>query len=246
MIIKTGMADQSSLQQIAENIRNIYSSDKINAPTYIETYLAKILQEVPPNERVTVLHTLQAEFGAAISRGSAHFDLAILNRLVPLLLGKTISQDDLSSPDLFDRLATSLNTIFDNLNDLIHVIHTALGGTQPGEETIRHIIGVNLDSQSETQSLEEYLGQIKQAFLITHQAFQKTAQKMVGNILSELDPKQIASSGGAGLKFGPLRKAESFDIFEEKYVRCKKWFESERFLEDLLREFEKNCQKLFT
>ncbi|MBN1636441.1 MAG: hypothetical protein JW920_08000 [Deltaproteobacteria bacterium] len=246
MIIKTGMADQPSLRQIAETLRNIYSSDKIKAPASIEAYLANILQEVPPSERVAVLHNLQAEFGDAMHGGSAHFDLAILNRLVPLLLGKTISQDDFASPDLLDRLATSLNTIFDNLNELIHVIHTALGGTQPGEETIRQIIGVNLDSQSETQSLEEYLGQIKQAFLITHQALQNTAQKMVGSILSELDPKQIASSGGAGLKFGPLRKAESFDILEEKYVRCKKWFESERFLEDLLREFEKNCQKLFT
>jgi hypothetical protein len=43
-----------------------------------------------------------------------------------------------------------------------------------------------------------------------------------------------------------MKKAESFDLFEEKYKRVKKWYESERFLLDFLRQFEKNCQKSFT
>jgi hypothetical protein len=47
------------------------------------------------------------------------------------------------------------------------------------------------------------------------------------------------------LKFGPMKKAEMFDIYEQRYGKIQKWFSSGRFMEDFLREFEKNCQTQF-
>ncbi len=52
--------------------------------------------------------------------------------------------------------------------------------------------------------------------------------------------------GSGGFKIGPMKKAGSFELFEEKYRRVKKWFDSERFALDFLRQFEKNCQQSFT
>ena len=42
-----------------------------------------------------------------------------------------------------------------------------------------------------------------------------------------------------------LRKAESFELYAQKFEAFKDYFESGRFMEELLREFENNCQKLF-
>jgi hypothetical protein len=42
-----------------------------------------------------------------------------------------------------------------------------------------------------------------------------------------------------------MKKAEMFDIYEQRYGKIQKWFSSGRFMEDFLREFEKNCQTKF-
>jgi hypothetical protein len=168
----------------------------------------------------------------------------LLDRLVPLLLGRDVSMD-LSTPELLSRLAHSLNTIFTMLNELIGLINSTLGGNPAGDETIRQIIGASMQRQGEVQSIEHYLGQIKKAFLTAQQSSREAARTMVAHIIAELDPKGMEGSGG-GFKIGPMKKAESFDLFEEKYKRVKKWYESERFLLDFLRQFEKNCQKSFT
>jgi hypothetical protein len=87
------------------------------------------------------------------------------------------------------------------------------------------------------------LGQIKEAFLLSRRASEETARKLVAGILREIDPEKIAGISEGGFKFGPLRKAEYFDIFREKYTKVVKWSESERFSADFGREFEKNCEK---
>jgi hypothetical protein len=61
----------------------------------------------------------------------------------------------------------------------------------------------------------------------------------------ELDPERIAASQGGGFKLGRMRKAESFELYTKKFDTFKDWVDSGRFMEELLREFEKNCQKLF-
>jgi hypothetical protein len=64
-------------------------------------------------------------------------------------------------------------------------------------------------------------------------------------VLRVLDPEQLAAEVGKRLKFGPMKKAEMFDIYEQRYGKIQKWFSSGRFMEDFLREFEKNCQTRF-
>ena len=64
-------------------------------------------------------------------------------------------------------------------------------------------------------------------------------------ILAELEPDRIAASTRGGLRFGSLRKAEQFELYAQKYDAFKKWVDSGRYIEEVLREFEKNCQKIF-
>jgi hypothetical protein len=156
-----------------------------------------------------------------------------------------VSLDDLSSTDLIENLAESLNTIFNSLNQLISVINMTFTGDGSPEETIRQVIGFRLEGDEQGRSLETYLGQISNAFLTSQQAFKEAAYAKVKQVLSALDPEALAAEAGKGLKFGPLKKAEMFDIYEQRYRKIQKWFSSGRFMEDFLREFEKNCQTQF-
>jgi hypothetical protein len=136
-----------------------------------------------------------------------------------------------------------LNTIFNSLNELISVINmTFSGNSDTGDQTIRQFIGFHLEGGDQTQSLENYIGQINRAFLTTQKAFKKAAQNKVEQILKAINPESIAAERSGGLKLGPLRKAEDFDILTGKIERIQRWYEKGRFMEDFLREFEKNCQ----
>jgi hypothetical protein len=150
--------------------------------------------------------------------------------------------DDLSSSELLEKLAESLNTIFNTLNQLISVINMTFSGEESSEQTIRQVISFRLEGEGQGRSLETYLGQISNAFLTSQQSFKEAAYAKVKQVLSVLDPEQLAQEVGKGLKFGPLKKAEMFDIYEQRYGKIQKWFSSGRFMEDFLREFEKNCQ----
>jgi hypothetical protein len=235
-----------STGELADEIKQIYSSDPSRAGTLIETHLEKRLNTLSAPERLILLKKLTAEFKRASSgtSGNENMDEEVLSRVFSLLLGREVSQADLSSTEFSQRLAESLSTIFDTLNQLVSVINMTLLGEATGDETIRHIIGFHLQGEDQSKSLETYLGQIKKAFLIAQQAYKKAAHTIVSKVLLELDPVQIARTDTGGLRFGPLRKAEFYEIYEGKFQRCKKWFESERFMEEFLREFEKDCQKL--
>jgi hypothetical protein len=174
-----------------------------------------------------------------------NLDQEVVTQIFSFLLGRTVSQAELSSGELLQRLADSLNTIFDMLNQLVSVINMAFLGQRQGAETIRQMIGFHLESDDHTRSLESYLGQITKAFLTAQQAFKYAAEKKMKEILIELDPDQIAASTRGGLKFGRLRKAKHFELYAEKYTAFKKWVDSGRYIEELLREFENNCQQIF-
>jgi hypothetical protein len=243
-----GMNNQISIEQLSNEIRKIYQSDHLHAETLIETYLEERLKELSDSKKLMLLEKLTAEFNIAISsryRG-LNRDEEVLTRLFSLLLGRRISQADLSSTELLQKLAESLNTIFDALNQVVGVINTTFLGESTGDETIRQVIGFYLEGgESHARSLESYLGQIKKAFLIAHQAFKEAAHTEIGEILHELDPDQIKTECSVGFKFGSFQKAEFFEVYEKKFDTCKKWFDSGRFMEKFLREFEKNSQKLF-
>lgn len=166
-------------------------------------------------------------------------------RLVSLILGRKMAIADFSPTELSEKLAQAMNTIFDTLNDIVEMIQINLLGQKAEQETIRQIIGSQIGSVSADNSLQNYLDQIREAFLVAHKSFRIAAIAVVQDLLSEIDPEKIAAASEGKLKFGPLRKAELFDIYKEKFGICKGWLESGRVLEGFLREFEKACQKIY-
>lgn len=238
------MSDAASIDKLARDIREIYAGDPGQPEERISTYVQERLGGLPAGERVGLLQNLIRHFEAprTDADGPAYPDDEVLTRLFSLVLGAPVTSADLSSADLLERLAESLNTIFDALNKLVAVIDSTLLGKERGEETIRQVIGFHLEGQDRTKSLESYLGQINQAFLVAQKASKKSAHRMVGKILAELDPDKISQEAGGGLKFGPLRKAELYDEFEMRMKKFRKWYESGRFTQELQREFEKNCR----
>lgn len=174
------------------------------------------------------------------------------SRLFSQLVGIPVGREDLSSTELLVKLTPSLTTIFNTLNEIVGVINTTLLGRKIELETIRRIIGSTLEEEEPdcSTSLKNYLDQIKKAFFVAHQAFQQAAKTKISEMLSELNPDQLETSAGGGrimhgFKFGPLRKADLFESYKEKYQACQRWFESGRMIEELLREFEKVCQKIY-
>ena len=239
------MSNASPVHKIIDEIRHIYAADHFKAEAGIERYLEKRLRTLPVNKKIALLKKLAKEYNdsPATDGINSTTEEEILSRLFSLVLGGKVAKVDISSAELLQRLAESLNTIFDKLNQLVGLINSTFQGQTSGEETIRQVIGFHLESEEQLKSLESYLGQINNAFLLTREAFKKAATKTVSSILSELDPDRIDQATESGLKFGPLRKAELFEIYENKYKICRDWFESGRFIESFLREFEKNCQQ---
>ena len=244
------MIDQGLVNQLTDEIRDIYAADPSGAGQAIDRHIKERLADRGDDGRAVVQQMLAGLLPGANhcdSESNAAEDKEILTRVFGLLLGRKVTPDDLSSTELLGRLANSLNTIFDTLNQLISVINmTFSAGDDQGEQTIRQVIGFHLEGEDQTQSLEAYLGQINQAFLTTQEAFKKAARTKVAQILQALDPEKLAAERGGGLKIGPMRKAEDFDILREKINRIQRWFDSGRFMDDYLREFERNCESLST
>jgi len=240
------MATQN--ESLGEHIRRIYKAEGAGAQGALEAFLLEKWGGLSPNARLAALEKLKERFAGTareVPCNGGTRDDEVLSKVFSLLLGRNVSRADLSSTELLERLAASLNTIFDTLNQLVGVINTILTGQEGvGEKTIRHVIGGQVEGEGQTMSLESYLGQIKEAFLVAQEAFKKAAHGKVNQILKELNPDAISEGGRGRLKFGPLRKAEFFDIYEERFRKVQKWFESGRFMEEFLREFEKSARKL--
>lgn len=241
------MSDQALAKQLTDDIRRIYAANPSEAAQAIETHLKHRLSDSGVEEGRAVVRQVLEGLSPGTAGCDTIGDKEILTRVFGLLLGRKVTPDDLSSSELLGRLADSLNTIFDALNQLISVINMTFSANDgKGEQTIRQVIGFHLEGEDQTESLEAYLGQINQAFLTTQEAFKKAARTKVAQILQALDPEKLAAERGGGLKIGPMRKAEDFDILREKIDRIRRWFDSGRFMEDYLREFEKNCESLST
>ena len=239
------MTSQISFKQLAENIRQTYDSDPSRADPQITAILENSLEEFPNSEKLTILEKLTAEFNEVSPAPLININLKAdtLSKLFLLLSGKKVSPEDLSSKELLEKLAESTNNIFEMLNQLMGVINGNLPGKHFEEETIRQAIGFHPEDDNQTKSLENYLEQIKKAFLTTQEAFKQAISTKLSEIFSELSPDSIQATKASGIKFGPFRKAELFEAYGEKYHTINEWFESGRFMEDLLKEFEKHSQK---
>jgi hypothetical protein len=205
---------------------------------------------LPMRDRSALLKLLVADFGGSPDPTcpGGQTEEEILTEVFTLLLGRQVAHLDLPAPELLERLAASLNTVFDSLNRLIGAIQSTLMGGNDPDKTIRHVIGNHLDVEGvdRLKFLENHIGQIGRAFLLTQQAFKTAAERTIHKLLQELDPATIRKDPSPTLRFGPLRKAEWFETYEQKFQRCQKWFESGRFMEDLMREFERVCESKTT
>jgi hypothetical protein len=239
------MNDQLPLAEMTHEIRGIFATDPQQGQARLVQYITQKLAHLNDSEKIAALQKLTGEFEVENSAVDLHeYEEQVTTRLFALILGREVTRADLSSKELLHRLAQSLNTVFDNLNKLIGSINATFEGKTAGDETIRAVIGGHLQDEDLTNPLENYLGKISRAFLETHLAFKSAAHQIVGEILNDLDPQNIDRNTQGGLKFGPMRKAESYDIYTQKFNKCRNWFESERFFDDLLREFEKNCRNI--
>jgi hypothetical protein len=240
------MSNGLLMENLALGIRELLQSGVPDAENAIEGFLDRELRGVSMAERLPLVEELVREFSGLESedRRNLHLEGTEAARLLSLLLGEG-GGAHLSAAEVSEKLALSLNTVFDSLNQIIGVIQSTLLGREAEIETIRHVIGSQFGGNGEEVSLQKYLDQIQQAFLTGHQGFQAAARSTVEELLGALNPDALARDTNTGLRFGPLRKAELFESYQEKYQECRRWFDSGRFTENLLREFEKYCQKTY-
>lgn len=240
------MVSKVFLNNLAQGVRTLNRSQPPCLEESMESYLERELRETTSAERLLLLEALLEKFPdkAPVPQG-LNLVQGETARILSLLSGTRIDLSDHSPEEVSEKFAASLNTLFDSLNQIIAVIHANLLGEKPELETIRHVIGTQIEGGRGETSLKAHLDQIRQAFLISHRAFQESARSVVGEMLAALDPETLAGSNKSILNFGPMRKAEIFEAYQVKYQECKEWFDAGRFSEKLLREFEKICQKTY-
>lgn len=240
------MVDETMINRISSGLAAHFDTNGDFSTDSVEAYLSEQMAGLGRQARIDTLQSVVDRLDNTCRPAlSGETDEEVLTRVCSLLLGRRVSMDDLSSNELLEKLAESLNTIFNTLNQLISVINMSFTGEGSPEQTIRQVIGFRLEGEGQGRSLESYLDQISNAFLTAQQSFKEAAYAKVKQVLAVLDPDQVAAEVGKGLKFGPMKKAEMFEIYEERYGKIQKWFSSGRFMEDFLREFEKNCQTKF-
>ncbi|MCJ8501800.1 hypothetical protein [Desulfatitalea alkaliphila] len=237
----TGTANAS---QLAEDLRALHAGDPADAPRAIEALLQERLAGCSPAQGRRTLISLLQILEPRHEGDDMATDEAVLNRICGLLLGRRFAPGELSADQMLERLGRSMNTIFDALNRLIASIDTVFSGEDDGSQTIRHFIGDHMEGEDAQLSLEAHIRRINDAFLLTHEAFKAAAKTKFAQVLNAVSQETVAAERSGGLKLGPLRKAEDHDILREKIDRIQRWFDSERFMEDFLREFEKQCQEI--
>jgi hypothetical protein len=235
------------IEQLALEVRQMYEQDNAGARIAIEDYLNRQLAGLDYTAKKQFISLLEEAFPPLPEPEVTPENKLLqeyLLRFCSLILGKTLSPAELSSPETMERLSRSFNTIFDSLNQLVHSIRMTLFLEDQLDETIRHVIGSSLNNEGPSISLEHYLGEIKSAFFLSHQAFRSAAGKMIDRILQELDPEQLARADNGGFMLSAMRKAHSFDRYKQVFENCKLWHDSGHSMEDFLKEFEKECQTL--
>ncbi len=235
-----------SVSQLASAVRDLYRSGPPDAEKAVEDLLHRQLGGLPLEERLRLLRQVERHLmqSAGADTGSPDTGSQVLERVSALLLGRQVDTGQMDQDQLSRRLVQALNTVFDALNRVIGVINKTLAADgSRADQTIRQVIGRQLEGDGRGCTLEEHLGQIADAFLKVHTAFRTAAQVKVGQILDALDPAALAAERSGGIKIGPLRKAEDYEILVEKIERIRKWYDSGKFMEEFLREFERNCQQ---
>lgn len=228
---------------IADTIRTIYEQDVANGASAIEIFVNHELSQFSEPQKQQTIKNLVSHFSDSqlIQPPSSPFDDDQLLRFCSLLLGYPVNAVDLKAEALQLRLTEALTIIFETLNQLIRTINLTLLDDGQNQETIRFLIGEQLDGSRDDTSLKEQLDKIQTAFVTSHRAFKMAMQDTVKKILTELDPDTITGNSASGAKFNPLRKFDDFNRYKKSYKQCQQWVDSGRCMESFLRNFEKQC-----
>ncbi len=241
------MTDTIQYQALETGIHEIHQTHGDLSESRIDDYLVQKLENLDVSDRLEVLDRLISRLESPDTESESHpgvsIDDHVMGRVIKLLLGRDISQVDFTSEELLESLAESINTVFESLNQVISVINTTLVGKQDQDQTIRQVIGYHLEGSDRASPLETYIGQIGKAFFEAQEAAKKAAHAKVTQILNELSPEKIQEEAGVS-KLTPMRKSKYYEEYVHKFEKFEKWFESGRFMESFLREFEKNCRKI--
>jgi len=220
------------------------SSSNAEPSNELKDFLEAELSEYTAEERLTILESLMVIFAAETpSNPETDATSDDASRLMARFLGRDLEAEGLSQEVIFSKFSAALNTLFDSINRIMAVINQTLLGENPELATIRKIIGSNIDGEGNAELIGDYLERIQKSFLIAHTSFQQASSTLFSQILGELDPETLSKNLTPGFKFGALRKAELFDMYEEKFVKIKRWNESGQYMERLLQDFEKRCQQ---
>lgn len=125
------MNNRLSITKLARAVQGIYAAEGADAKGAIRQYLDEELKGLQPGERIAIARRVQEELKgkqAQPEQGSA-----VLEDFVRLLLGNRAALADASSPQTLEKLAASLNTVFDSLNEIIRVMNATLGGSGSGK-----------------------------------------------------------------------------------------------------------------
>jgi hypothetical protein len=237
-----------SLEQLATEIRDTYWADEANGFGNVEERLKERLVDYSASERSDLLERLIALFDKA-SVGDAvvpNVSSDEYNHLLTLLLGKEILKKSLPPEETMKQLAAAVNTVFDSVNTLVGGINATLMGSAAGDETIRVIIRSSLSADEGIGALKKFLDKTGEFFAIALKAYKESAQVKIAEILEELNPERLEEESGGKVKFGPLYKAHLYDCYVDKYQTLQNWQRSGLLLEAFMKEFEKNCQNLYS
>ncbi len=232
---------------LAERILELAVQEPADLENSIEVFLLRDLGNMPLVERLRRVEELAGYFlsGQPAVEVSGGIDSGETARLFSLLLGKKLSTDGLSPEEVTQKFVDAFTTIFDTLNQINSVIQTSLLGQGAELETIRQVIGAQIERVEGNSSVKEYLEKIQEAFLVAHTSFQVAAKNVVSEMLVEMAPAAMEAALKPGFRFGLMRKAELFEVYSEKHEVLTKWVGSDHFNERLLREFEKLCQRSY-
>ena len=240
----------TALQQMQDILQTLQDAAKRSDEpvSQVEASLLEMFQGLSSKERLAALDELIAALDkkpqpAPVMEES---DSQALGQLVNLLLGHDEVVASANSEELLERLVAALNTVFDSLNELILGINTTFMGEGVADQTIRLVIRSNMQGDGEPMQLQNYLSQVKQAFSVMYEAFKQAAHKKMSEVLEDIAPTQLEAQVNGGLKMGPFRKAELFELYEQKHQTLDNWLQKGLFMEALLREFEKISQTLYT
>jgi hypothetical protein len=236
----------ATAEGLATQIRAIASAGGAESRRTIEVFLERRLGDLSRAETLHLLREVASQFSPSNEKkGTEDLGTSPDEKIVSLLLGRGAALGDLSPEEISVRVVKSLNTVFDTLNQIVGTIRVTLLGHEDDETTIRRIISSEIKEEVTGRSLQGYLDQIQQSFLVSHKAFGIAVESMVSRLLAELDPDSGVAAGEGHRKFGPLKKAELFEANLEKHRALKKSLDSGRIKEEFVREFERTCERLF-